>query len=121
MALQYAGIPFTKIWDAEVMNGSLRDYDWLHLHHEDFTGQYSKFFLIYSGMAWLAEMVERNSDMARRLGFGTVPDLKKAVARSIRGYVDNGGFLFAMCTPPEPIALALPAHTLHIPPPLAAP
>ncbi|HXO86927.1 MAG TPA: hypothetical protein VN803_15500, partial [Gemmatimonadales bacterium] len=84
MALQYAGIPFTKIWDAEVMNGGLRDYDWLHLHHEDFTGQYSKFFLIYSGLPWLAEMVQRNSDMARRLGLGTVPALKKAVSHSIR-------------------------------------
>src|SRR5207245_5372801 len=93
MALQYAGISFTKIWDSEVMNGSLKDFDWLHLHHEDFTGQYSKFFLIYSGMSWLAEMVQRNTDMARRLGFGTVPDLKKAVARGISGYVENGGFL----------------------------
>ncbi len=114
MALQYAGIPFTKIWDADVMHGSLRDYDWLHLHHEDFTGQYSKFFLIYSGMTWLAEMVQRNSDMARRLGFGTVPDLKKAVARGIRGYVDNGGFLFAMCTATETIDLALAAHAVDI-------
>src|SRR5439155_1058281 len=77
-SLQYAGISFTKIWDAEVTNGSLKDFDWLHLHHEDFTGQYSKFFLIYSGMSWLAEMVHRNTDMARRLGFATVPDLKKA-------------------------------------------
>src|ERR1700704_4730121 len=72
MALQYAGIPFTKIWDSEVMNGGLKDYDWLHLHHEDFTGQYSKFFLIYSGMSWLAHMGQRNSDMARRLGFPNV-------------------------------------------------
>ncbi len=114
MALQYAGIPFTKIWDAEVMNGGLRDYDWLHLHHEDFTGQYSKFFLIYSGATWLAEMVQRNSDMARRLGFQTVPDLKKAVARTIRGYVENGGFLFAMCTATETIDLALAAHNVDI-------
>src|SRR5438477_276954 len=114
MALQYAGIPFTKIWDAEVMNGGLRDYDWLHLHHEDFTGQYSKFFLIYSGATWLAEMVERNSDMARRLGFQTVPDLKKAVARTIRGYVENGGFLFAMCTATETIDLALAAEKVDI-------
>src|SRR5262245_16301630 len=114
MALQYAGISFTKIWDAEVINGSLRDYDWLHLHHEDFTGQYSKFFLIYSGMPWLAEMVQRNSDMARRLGFNTVPDLKKAVARAIHGYVANGGFLFAMCTATETIDLALAAQGVDI-------
>ena len=114
MALQYAGIPFTKIWDAEVMNGGLRDFDWLHLHHEDFTGQYSKFFLIYSGMTWLGEMVQRNSDMARRLGLQTVPDLKKAVARGIHGYVENGGFLFAMCTATETIDLALAAEHVDI-------
>ena len=114
MALQYAGIPFAKVWDPEVLNGGLRDYDWLHLHHEDFTGQYSKFFLIYSGMPWLADMVQRNSDTARRLGFPTVPALKKAVARSIRGYVENGGFLFAMCTATETIDLALAAHDVDI-------
>lgn len=114
MALQYAGIPFTKIWDPEVMGGGLRDFDWLHLHHEDFTGQYSKFFLIYSGAPWLAEMVQRNSDMARQLGFPNVPELKKAVARSIHGYVQNGGFLFAMCTATETIDLALAAERVDI-------
>lgn len=114
MALQYAGIPFSKIWDAEVLNGGLKDYDWLHLHHEDFTGQYSKFFLIYSGMPWLADMVQRNSEMARRMGFQTVPDLKKAVARGIRGFVEDGGFLFAMCTATETIDLALAARGVDI-------
>src|SRR5437016_2452481 len=114
MALQYAGIAFTKIWDPQVINGALREYDWLHLHHEDFTGQYSKFFLIYSGMPWLADMVQSNSQMARQLGFQTVPDLKKAVARGIRSYVDNGGFLFAMCTATETIDLALAAHNVDI-------
>ena len=114
MALQYAGIPFTKIWDPEVLSGGLRDFDWLHLHHEDFTGQYSKFFLIYSGMPWLADMVQRNADTARRLGFATVPDLKKAVARGIHDYVANGGFLFAMCTATETIDLALAAHSVDI-------
>jgi hypothetical protein len=114
MALQYAGIPFSKIWDPEVVGGGLREYDWLHLHHEDFTGQYSKFFLIYSGTPWLAEMVQRNADTARSLGFPTVPDLKKAVARGIRGYVSNGGFLFAMCTATETIDLALAAHGADI-------
>ena len=114
MALQYAGIPFTKIWDPEVLSGGLRDFDWLHLHHEDFTGQYSKFFLIYSGMPWLADMVQRNADTARRLGFATVPDLKKAVARGIHDYVANGGFLFAMCTATETIDLALAARGVDI-------
>ena len=114
MALQYAGIPFTKVWDPEVVMGGLKDFDWLHLHHEDFTGQYSKFFLIYSGAPWLAEMVQRNSDTARRLGFATVPDLKKAVARGIRAYVANGGFLFAMCTATETIDLALASAGVDI-------
>jgi hypothetical protein len=114
MVLQYAGISFTKIWDEDVMDGTLKNYDWLHLHHEDFTGQYSKFFLIYSGMTWLAEMVQRNTEMARRLGFANVPELKKAVARGIRGYVENGGFLFAMCTATETIDLALAAEHVDI-------
>src|SRR3989442_7972408 len=114
MALQYAGISFTKIWDSEVVNGSLKDFDWLHLHHEDFTGQYSKFFLIYSGMSWLVDIAQPNTGLARRLGFGTVPDLKKAVARGIRGYVENGGFLFAMCTATETIDLALAAEKVDI-------
>jgi hypothetical protein len=114
MALQYAGIPFDKVWDIEVIGGRLRQYDWLHLHHEDFTGQYSKFYLIYTGQPWLAEMVHFNGDAARRLGFANVPELKKAVARAIRDYVTNGGFLFAMCTATETIDLALAAEHVDI-------
>src|SRR2546428_3726359 len=114
MALQYAGIPFDKVWDFEVMAGKLTTYDWLHLHHEDFTGQYSKFFLIYGGAPWLGEMVRFNSDAARRLGFDTVPDLKKAVARRMRDYIANGGFLFAMGTATETIDLALAAEHVDI-------
>ena len=114
MALQYAGIPFARVWDPDVAMGGLRDYDWLHLHHEDFTGQYSKFFLIYSGAPWLADMVQLGGDTARRLGFPTVPALKKAVARGIRDYVANGGFLFAMCTATETIDLALAAEAVDI-------
>ena len=112
MALQYAGIEFEKIWDAEVLSGKLRTYDWLHLHHEDFTGQYSKFYLTFSGQRWLAEMVRENDGLARRLNFANVPALKKAVAQGIREYVSKGGFLFAMCTATETIDLALAAeHT----------
>jgi len=114
MALQYAGIPFDKVWDFEVMSGKLSGYDWLHLHHEDFTGQYSKFYLIYAGQPWLAEMVRFNADAAKQLRFATVPDLKKAVARQIRDYVGNGGFLFAMCTATETIDLALAAERVDI-------
>ncbi len=114
MALQYAGIEYEQVWDGEVVGGKLRDYEWLHLHHEDFTGQFSKFFLTYSGSAWLREMVQQNTDMARRLGFGTVPDLKKAVARGIRDYVEKGGFLFAMCTATETLEIALAAQDVDV-------
>ncbi len=107
MALQYAGITFGKVWDSEVVGEGLRDYDWLHLHHEDFTGQYSKFYLTYAGSPWLQEMVDRNQRMARELGFGSVPAEKKAVARRIGAFVERGGFLFAMCTATETLDLAL--------------
>jgi hypothetical protein len=119
MALQYAGVPFDKVWDFEVMRGGLAGYDWLHLHHEDFTGQYSKFSLMHRGKPWLAEMVHVNTDAARRLGFRNVPDLKKAVANAIREYVWNGGFLFAMCTATETIDLALAAEHVDIAAPFA--
>jgi len=114
MALQYAEIPFTKVWDTEVVGGRLRDTDWLHLHHEDFTGQYSKFYLSYAGAPWLAEMVDRNQATARQLGFPHVPALKKAVALRIRQYVEQGGFLFAMCNATETLELALAAHDVDI-------
>jgi hypothetical protein len=114
MALQYAGIPFEKVWDFEVLGGKLSGYDWLHLHHEDFTGQYSKFYLLYAGAPWLKDMVRFNSDAARQLGFGSVPALKKAVAGAIREFVKNGGFLFAMCTATETIDLALAAEHVDI-------
>src|SRR2546430_1534546 len=109
MALQYAGVAFDTVWDFEVLSGKLANYDWLHLHHEDFTGQFSKFYLIYAGSPWLAEMVRFNADAAKRLGFGPVPHLKKAVARQIRDYVSNRGFLFPLCTATENLGLARPA------------
>ena len=114
MALQYAGIPFEKLWDPEVIATGLKGYDWLHLHHEDFTGQYSKFFLIYAGQSWVTEMARFNDAARRRLGLANVPEMKKAVARTIREFVANGGFLFAMCTATETIDLALAAHDVDI-------
>jgi len=110
MALRYAGINFSKVWDPEVLapgGAGLSRFDWLHLHHEDFTGQYSKFYLTYAGAPWLAEMVERNTDMARTLGFPNVPAEKRAVAEAIAAYVERGGFLFAMCAATETLDLAL--------------
>ena len=114
MALNYAGIEFEKVWDAEVLGQKLKTYDWLHLHHEDFTGQYSKFFLNYAGSAWLVDMVERNRAMARSLGFPSVPAEKRAVAVAIADFVQKGGFLFAMCTATETLDLALAADGVDI-------
>jgi len=114
MALNYAGIKFEKIWDAEVLGPRLKDFDWLHLHHEDFTGQYSKFYLNYSGAPWLADMVDRNQRMARQLGYPNVPALKRAVAKGIESFVSNGGFLFAMCTATETLDLALASEGTDI-------
>jgi hypothetical protein len=114
MALNYAGIEFDKVWDSEVLKQQLKVYDWLHLHHEDFTGQYSKFFLNYAGAPWLVEMVDRNRAMARSLGFLSVPSEKQAVANAIAGFVERGGFLFAMCTATETLDLALASAGVDI-------
>ncbi|MGH7703233.1 MAG: asparagine synthetase B, partial [Gemmatimonadales bacterium] len=114
MALRYAGIRFDKVWDPDVLSQGLNKCDWLHLHHEDFTGQYSKFFLNYAGAPWLADMVAQNTRMAGALGFPTVPAEKRAVARAIREFVDRGGFLFAMCTATETLDLALASEHVDI-------
>ena len=98
LALEYAGIPYERIWDPEVLADGLERYDWLHLHHEDFTGQYSKFYVSYAGSEWLRDEVERNEAVASEFGFDNVPDLKKEVAGAIRSYVEGGGLVFAMCT-----------------------
>jgi len=107
MALTYAGIRFEKIWDGEMLGRGLVGHDWLHLHHEDFTGQYSKFYLNYAGAPWLVDMVQRNQAMAQQFGFPNVPAAKRAVARRIRQFIDEGGFVFAMCTATETLDLAL--------------
>ncbi len=114
MALDYAEIPYETIWDPEVVEGDLSDYEWIHLHHEDFTGQYSKFYITYAGAPWLEEEVARNEEVARELGFANVPELKKAVALRIRDYVDGGGFLFAMCSAPETLEVALAAGAVDV-------
>lgn len=114
LVLTYAGIPYERVWDREVLAGELARHDWLHLHHEDFTGQYSKFYLAYAGSAWLEDEVARNTEMARSAGFESVPALKKAVARRVREYVENGGFLFAMCSATETLDLALAAAGVDI-------
>ena len=117
MVLQYAGISFSKVWDPQVLapgGAGLSRFDWLHLHHEDFTGQYSKFFLTYAGAPWLGEMVEQDTAMARSFGFPNVPAEKRAVAEAIAEYVRQGGFLFAMCAATETLDLALASAGVDI-------
>jgi hypothetical protein len=114
MALEYAGIRYDRVWDFDVIEDKLKNYDWLHLHHEDFTGQYSKFVITYAGAPWLTSMMALQGDAASRLGFATVPDLKRAVAQRIAGFVERGGFLFAMCTATETLDLALASEGVDI-------
>ena len=96
LALDYAEVPFALIYDEEVLAGTLDEYDWLHLHHEDFTGQYGKFYASYRNSEWYQTRVETSEALARKLGFAKVSELKKAVVRKIKDYVARGGFLFAI-------------------------
>ncbi|MEX0979803.1 MAG: asparagine synthetase B [Gemmatimonadota bacterium] len=114
MALTYAEIPYETVWDPEVLDGALPEYEWLHLHHEDFTGQYSKFYITYAGSPWFQEEVARNREVAAAFGFPNVPELKKEVARMIRDFVEAGGFLFAMCSATETLDLALAGENVDL-------
>jgi hypothetical protein len=114
LALDYAQIPYTKLWDAEVLDGKLEQYDWLHLHHEDFTGQYGKFFAAFAATDWYRRQVAENETLARKYGFAKVSELKKAVARAIKMFVAQGGFLFAMCSATDTFDIALAAEKVDI-------
>ena len=114
LALTYAEIPYETLWDEDVLAGGLSKYDWLHLHHEDFTGQYGKFYASYRYHAWYVQQQNEYEEMARKLGFSTVSDEKKGVAEFIREYVINGGFLFAMCSASDTIDIALSARGVDI-------
>ncbi len=107
LALNYAEIPFDRIFDKEVLAGGLKEYDWLHLHHEDFTGQFGKFFAAFRSAPWYVEQQAMMEELAAGLGFPSVWKLKHAVALGIRDYVEGGGFLFAMCSATDTIDLAL--------------
>ncbi len=109
LALDYAEIPYTTLWDKEVLHGELTRYDWLHLHHEDFTGQYGKFYANYHHTDWYKDEVAKNEAMARNLGYSKVSELKKAVVLAIKKYVGGGGFLFAMCSATDTFDIALSA------------
>jgi hypothetical protein len=114
LALKYAGIEYTPIYDEDVQRGDLSKYDWLHLHHEDFTGQLNKFHLGYRDMPWFIDLVQKNTSTARKLGHPNIPALKKAVAENIRAFVERGGFLFAMCGATETLELAIAANGVDI-------
>jgi hypothetical protein len=116
LALTYAEIPYTTLWDEEVLLGELQNYDWLHLHHEDFTGQYGKFYRSYRNALWYKQEVTTCELMAKKLGYRKVPDEKKVVARAIKDYVSRGGFLFAMCSATETLDIALSAEGVDIVP-----
>jgi len=117
LAMTYAEIPYDKIFDEDVLNNKLSRYDWIHLHHEDFTGQYGKFYAAYRTAEWYQHEVADFEDRAARLGFKKVSDEKKAVAEKIREYVFDGGFMFAMCSACDTYDIALAAHGIDIVPP----
>jgi hypothetical protein len=114
MALEYAEIHYTKVWDEEALTGKLNDYDWLHLHHEDFTGQYGKFYSSFRNAPWYIEQQLLYEHEAKRLGYAKVSEEKKAVARSIKEFIANGGFMFAMCSATDSYDIALAAENADI-------
>ena len=114
MVLTYAEIPYETIYDTEVLNDALLLYDWLHLHHEDFTGQYGKFYRAYRNAAWYIEQQQAAEALASSLGYIKVSDQKLAVAEKIREYVLGGGFMFAMCSATDSFDIALAAQELDI-------
>jgi len=114
LVLSYAEIPYDVIFDDEVLNDLLPKYDWLHLHHEDFTGQYGKFYNNYANMPWYIEQVKEAEEAARRFGFQKVSQSKLAVAKRIKDFVSGGGFLFAMCSATDSYDIALAAEGTDI-------
>jgi hypothetical protein len=114
MVLTYAEIPFTPIYDEEVLSDGLLLYDWLHLHHEDFTGQYGKFFGAYRNTPWYIEQKNDAEKLAAKLGYSKVSEEKLAVAKKIRDFVIGGGFMFAMCSATDSFDIALSAEGVDI-------
>lgn len=114
LVLSYAEIPYDKIYDEDILEGKLPLYDWLHLHHEDFTGQYSRFYAAFRNASWYVDDVHENEVMARKEGFQKVSDMKKAVARRIRDFTAGGGFLFAMCCGADTYDIALASEGTDI-------
>ncbi|MDQ6531865.1 asparagine synthetase B [Flavobacterium sp. LHD-85] len=114
LVLTYAEIPFTPIYDEEVLSDQLLMYDWLHLHHEDFTGQYGKFYAAYKNTPWYIDQKKDAEALAAKLGYGKVSQEKGAVAKKIRDFVIGGGFMFAMCSATDSFDIALAADGVDI-------
>jgi len=114
LVLTYAEIPYDVVYDKEVLNDELIKYDWLHLHHEDFTGQFGKFWRAYKNAAWYQEDVRINTNLAHDLGYEKVSLMKLAVAKKIRDFVSGGGYMFAMCSAPDSFDVALAADGVDI-------
>lgn len=114
MVLTYAEIPFEKVYDDELLDDKLVKYDWLHLHHEDFTGQYGKFYAAYNTAEWYINDKKKNEDMAKKHGFSKVSQLKLAVSKKIKDFVIGGGYLFAMCSATDSYDIALAAEGTDI-------
>lgn len=114
LALEYAEIEYDKLWNDEVLKGKLFEYDWLHLHHEDFTGQYGKFYASFANASWYIEQQIMFERKAREFGFKKVSEMEKAIARHIKEYIANGGFMFSMCSATDTYDIALAAEGVDI-------
>lgn len=114
LVLTYAEIPYDVVFDDEVMDEKLPEYDWLHLHHEDFTGQYGKFYRYYHTQPWYKEQQKEFEAKAKKYGFSKVSQLKLAVIKKIRAYCAGGGFLFAMCSATDTFDIAIAADGVDI-------
>ncbi|MDP5170051.1 MAG: asparagine synthetase B [Bacteroidia bacterium] len=114
LALKYAEIPYDVIYDVEVLQGKLTEYDWLHLHHEDFTGQFGKYHPSNANASWVRTEVVQQEAMAHQFGYTKVSQLKLEVAKEIKRYLENGGFLFAMCSATDTYDIALSAEGLDV-------
>jgi len=114
LAMEYAEIPYDKVWDDDVLQDKLLKYDWIHLHHEDFTGQYGKFFAMYGTAAWYVGQQVLYEKKAKELGFNKVSEEKRAVARKIKDYIASGGFMFAMCSATDTYDIALASGNTDI-------
>ncbi len=114
LALTYADIPYEQLWDSDMLSGKVFEFDWLHLHHEDFTGQFGKFYRSYRNSPWYLVKVKQFQEAAVRAGYAKVHQHKLAVAKAIRRYIKEGGFIFAMCAATDTLDIALAADGIDI-------